>query len=283
MLASSASACPGKHGRSPVRLAGGAGDMATVVRALDEAGVGGRGLELDPPSLDDVFAEATGRRLEGADQDGEAAERDIASEIVVAHAGAVAAVDLRDGAPAPAGGPIGGLAPHDHRPGHGVAGALDVAARLPAVDSFLDFAMATTILQGVLFGAIGAGVDMAVDIEGGLLRPPGGLAVSAPGDPAGRLAGARRCWPLCRRWCSSSSSWPSAASIEGGVRRLRRRPWCAALSASASAGSAAALAAAHRITRSGAGHVPGVLHLPVPVLGVLPRGLMSGLVQDRAP
>jgi hypothetical protein len=36
------------------------------VRALDEAGVKVQHLELNEPSLDDVFAEATGYRLEGA-------------------------------------------------------------------------------------------------------------------------------------------------------------------------------------------------------------------------
>jgi ABC-2 type transport system ATP-binding protein len=42
--------------------------VAEVVRALDDAGVPVTHLELDAPSLDDVFADATGRRLEGADE-----------------------------------------------------------------------------------------------------------------------------------------------------------------------------------------------------------------------
>ena len=40
--------------------------MTAVVRALDEAGVEVRHLELDAPTLDDVFADASGYRLEGA-------------------------------------------------------------------------------------------------------------------------------------------------------------------------------------------------------------------------
>ena len=40
--------------------------MAEAVRALDSASIVVQHMELDPPSLDDVFAEATGRRLEGA-------------------------------------------------------------------------------------------------------------------------------------------------------------------------------------------------------------------------
>ena len=59
----------------------------------------------------------------------------------------------------------------------------------PQVDSFLDFAMATTILQGVLFGAIGAGVDMAVDIESGFFDRLVTSPVSRPAILLGRLAG----------------------------------------------------------------------------------------------
>jgi ABC-2 type transport system ATP-binding protein len=57
---------PGKHGGLGVRLLGGAADIPRVVRALDDAGIVAEGMELTAPSLDDVFAEATGRRLEGA-------------------------------------------------------------------------------------------------------------------------------------------------------------------------------------------------------------------------
>ena len=53
-----------------VALAGGARDVAPVVRALDEAGFTVASLELVQPTLDDVFVEKTGRHLEGAQQDG---------------------------------------------------------------------------------------------------------------------------------------------------------------------------------------------------------------------
>ncbi|MGH8637671.1 MAG: hypothetical protein ACREUZ_11120 [Burkholderiales bacterium] len=48
--------------------------MASVIRALDEAGVEIEALELHNPTLDDVFHEATGKRLEGAEE-ATAAER----------------------------------------------------------------------------------------------------------------------------------------------------------------------------------------------------------------
>ena len=42
-------------------------ELPRLVRALDEAKLVVEKLELNQPSLDDVFADATGYRLEGAD------------------------------------------------------------------------------------------------------------------------------------------------------------------------------------------------------------------------
>ena len=50
-----------------VGLIEGASAVSAVVRGLDDAGIAVRHLELREPSLDDVFAEATGYRLEGAE------------------------------------------------------------------------------------------------------------------------------------------------------------------------------------------------------------------------
>jgi ABC-2 type transport system ATP-binding protein len=51
-----------------VAVAGGAAEIAPVVRALDDAGFAVASLELVQPSLDDVFVEKTGRHLEGSEQ-----------------------------------------------------------------------------------------------------------------------------------------------------------------------------------------------------------------------
>jgi len=59
---------PSPEGTLGVGLLDGPGAVSTVVRRLDDAGVHVRNLELHEPSLDDVFAEATGHRLEGADE-----------------------------------------------------------------------------------------------------------------------------------------------------------------------------------------------------------------------
>ena len=56
---------PTAEGTLGVGLRGGATVVTDVVRALDEARVRVQHLEINEPSLDDVFAEATGHRLEG--------------------------------------------------------------------------------------------------------------------------------------------------------------------------------------------------------------------------
>ncbi len=57
-------------------------------------------------------------------------------------------------------------------------------------NSFLDFAVATAVIQGVLFGSSAGGSDMALDIQGGFFDRL--VASPAPrwGIVAGRLAGA---------------------------------------------------------------------------------------------
>lgn len=58
---------PSPEGTLGVGLTDGAAAVSAVVRRLDDAGITVRNLELHEPSLDDVFAEATGYRLEGAE------------------------------------------------------------------------------------------------------------------------------------------------------------------------------------------------------------------------
>jgi len=63
-----------RAGEIAIGLEGGATQMTDVVRALDEIGARVEHMELTQPTLDDVFAEATGRRLEGAEDSGNMAE-----------------------------------------------------------------------------------------------------------------------------------------------------------------------------------------------------------------
>ena len=61
-----------RAGELALGLEGGAQQMTAVVRVLDEIGAEVEHIELMQPTLDDVFAEATGRRLEGAETDQQA-------------------------------------------------------------------------------------------------------------------------------------------------------------------------------------------------------------------
>jgi ABC-2 type transport system ATP-binding protein len=59
---------PTAEGTLGVGLNAGVEAVTDVIRRLDESGIRVQHLELNEPSLDDVFAEATGYRLEGAKQ-----------------------------------------------------------------------------------------------------------------------------------------------------------------------------------------------------------------------
>ncbi len=60
---------PAKDGKVLVELAGGATEIAPVVRALDDSGIAVESLELVQPSLDDVFVAKTGYHLEVEEED----------------------------------------------------------------------------------------------------------------------------------------------------------------------------------------------------------------------
>lgn len=73
------------------------------------------------------------------------------------------------------------------------AAALNRAISLPGfpeVDGFVQFSVAATIVQGVLFGAVSAGTDMASDIEDGFFERLMASPVSRTSIVIGRLAGA---------------------------------------------------------------------------------------------
>jgi ABC-2 type transport system ATP-binding protein len=66
-----------------VRLSGGEGQLAEVVRALDAEAIAVQHLQLHAPTLDDVFLAKTGRSLEGA-ADEEKPEEAGTEEVVAA-------------------------------------------------------------------------------------------------------------------------------------------------------------------------------------------------------
>jgi ABC-2 type transport system ATP-binding protein len=70
---------PRKDGKVLVEIAGGASDVAKVVRGLDDAGIVVESLDLMQPTLDDVFVAKTGYHLEG-DEEADTGEHEVARE-----------------------------------------------------------------------------------------------------------------------------------------------------------------------------------------------------------
>ena len=69
VLAAYGKPLPRKDGKVLVEIAGGASDVAKVVRGLDDAGIVVESLDLMQPTLDDVFVAKTGYHLEGDEPD----------------------------------------------------------------------------------------------------------------------------------------------------------------------------------------------------------------------
>ena len=58
---------PARKGRIAIGLNAGTRGITVVLKALEDQSIEVQHVELDEPSLDDVFADATGRRLEGGE------------------------------------------------------------------------------------------------------------------------------------------------------------------------------------------------------------------------
>jgi ABC-2 type transport system permease protein len=86
----------------------------------------------------------------------------------------------------------------------------------PKVDSFLDFMMATAIMQGVLFGSGIGGTDMAIDIQDGFFDRLVASPVARSSILLGRLAGAATLG-LVQAVVFSAVFIAFGASIKGGV------------------------------------------------------------------
>ena len=96
--------------------------------------------------------------------------------------------------------------------------AMNRATRLPGfpADSFLDFAVATVVIQGVLFGASAGGSDMAVDIQGGFFDRLVASPIPRSAIVLGRLAGAA-CLGALQAVVFMTVLTAFGAHIEGGI------------------------------------------------------------------
>jgi ABC-2 type transport system permease protein len=100
--------------------------------------------------------------------------------------------------------------------------ALDRSTELPGfppVDSFVQFLIATTIVQGSLFGSISAGAGMATDIEGGFFDRMIASPVARTSILGGRVMGAASLG-FVQAWLFFGVALPFGLTIEGGVTAM---------------------------------------------------------------
>lgn len=86
----------------------------------------------------------------------------------------------------------------------------------PPVESFMQFAFATTVIQGALFGSIAAGADMATDIEQGFFDRLVASPVARTSILVGRLGGAAALG-FVQAWVYMGVAVAFGMTVEGGV------------------------------------------------------------------
>ena len=172
-----------------VRLREGLAGLPAVVRAVDDAGLTLASLEIQAPSLDDVFLAKTGRSLEGAGEaEPDAAEPAGVSD-VCAQVGALARRSVVRTSRQPAAVVFPLIFPMLLLLVN--SGGLEASTQLPGfpTDSFLAFALAVPFIQGALFSTMNAGTDLARDIQTGFLNRLSLTSMRGVALIAGQLAG----------------------------------------------------------------------------------------------
>lgn len=122
--------------------------------------------------------------------------------------------------------------------------SLDASTTLrgfPEVDSFFQFAVTTTIVQGALFGSVAAGAAMAVDIEGGFFERLLTSPVARSSILVGRLAGAAALG-FVQTWWYLGVTALFGLDVEGGVAAMSLLALTAAVLAAGMGAASMALA-----------------------------------------
>ena len=145
----------------------------------------------------------------------------------------------------------------------------------PAVDSFLQFAVATTVIQGTLFGAINAGSGLAEDIEGGFFERLIASPVARTSILAGRVAAAATLG-FIQAWLFFAVTTLFGLEVEGGFVAML----AVALVAAAISAGIGSLSVALALRTGSAEAVDGSFPLLFALLflssAYFPRSLMNG-------
>ena len=162
--------------------------------------------------------------------------------------------------------------------------ALNEAIRLPGfppVDSYLQFMIATTIIQGALFGSIAAGADMARDIEGGFFDRLYLAPISRSSVLVGRVAGAWT-FSFLQAWLFFGVAHLFGLDVEGGFVGMFGVALIASIVGAGLGAVSMSFALRTGSTEAVQGSFPALFAFLFLSSAFFPRELMSGWFQNAA-
>jgi ABC-2 type transport system permease protein len=151
----------------------------------------------------------------------------------------------------------------------------------PPVESFVQFAIATTILQGALFGATAAGSDMAKDIEDGFFERLVASPVARTSILVGRVAGAA-VLGFVQAWLFFGIAALFGTDIAGGLTAMLLISLVAAVAAAGIGSLSMAFGLRSGSSEAVQGSFPLIFVLLFFSSAFFPRGLMEGWFQSVA-
>ena len=151
----------------------------------------------------------------------------------------------------------------------------------PPVESFVQFAIATTILQGSLFGATAAGADMAKDIEGGFFERLVASPVARTSILVGRVAGAAALG-FVQAWLFFGIALVFGTDVDGGLAAMALISIVAAVAAAGIGSMSMAFGLRSGSAEAVQGSFPLIFVLLFFSSAFFPRDLMSGWFRDIA-
>lgn len=151
----------------------------------------------------------------------------------------------------------------------------------PATDSFLQFLVSTTIIQGALFSSIAAGSAMATDIESGFFERLIASPVARTSIVAGRVMGSL-VFGFLQAWLYFGVASIFGMRAEGGVLGMLSVAMVAAIFSAGVGSIAASFAIRTGSSEAVQGAFPLLFSLMFLSSGFFPRTLMHGWFQDAA-
>ncbi len=151
----------------------------------------------------------------------------------------------------------------------------------PDTDSFLQFLVSTTIIQGALFSSIAAGSAMATDIESGFFERLIASPVARTSIVAGRVMGSL-VFGFLQAWLYFGVAFIFGMRAEGGIVAMLGVALVAAVFSAGVGSIAASFAIRTGSSEAVQGAFPLLFSLMFLSSGFFPRTLMHGWFQDAA-